>query len=117
MRASSSRGLKGFDQIVVGAHLDADDALGLFAACAEHQHWQVRFGAQVAAQRQPVGVRQHQVEHDQIDGMALKGLPHLAPIPCGDGVKTIARQIIHQQAADFRVIVDDENAVGVVHGL
>ena len=44
-------------QVVVGAHLQADDAVGLLAARGEHDHRDLGLRAQVAAQRQAVVAR------------------------------------------------------------
>ena len=54
-------------QVVVGAHLQADDAVGLVAARGQHDHRDFRLRAQLAAQRQPVVAGQHHVEHDQVE--------------------------------------------------
>jgi hypothetical protein len=77
----------------------------------------LELGAQVAAQRQAVGVGQVEVEHHQVDGVALQRLRHLAAVPGGDRVEPILRQVVHQQAADLRVVVDDEDVVEAVHVL
>ena len=106
----------GLDEVVVGAHLDAQDAVGLLAARVEHQHGQVRLGAQVAAQDQTVGVGQHQVEHHEVDGVLAQHLPHLALAGRRQRIELVARQILRQQLADLGVVVDDEDTVLVVHG-
>ena len=110
--------IEGFDQIIVGAHFDADDAIGFLAAGGQHQHRHGaggRLAAQIAAQGQAVGIRQHQVEHDQVDDMAFQHLPHFAAVTCRQRGKAIARQIIDQQAADAGIVIDDQNVVGFLH--
>ena len=72
MRASSSRGLKGLANVVVGAHLQAHDAIHVLALGGEHDDGASchQLGAQAAADGQAVFARHHQVEHDEIDGFA-----------------------------------------------
>ena len=56
-------------EVVVGAHLEADDALGFLGAGGQHDDRDRRgvlVGAQQPADLEAVDVRQHQVEHDEI---------------------------------------------------
>ena len=39
-RATNSRDAEWLGQVVVGAHFEANDAVGLFGACGQHQHGQ-----------------------------------------------------------------------------
>jgi len=55
-----------------------------------------RLGAQVAAQRQAIGIRQHRVEHDQIDRVPVELLPHLASIACSKRFETVAHQVVDE---------------------
>ena len=107
---------EGLDEIVVGAHLDAHDAVGLLTARGKHQHRNVGPGTQVTTEHQTIGVGQHQIQHDQVDGVALQRLRHLAAIARRHGIEPVANQIVHQQLANLGIVVDDEDAVLGVHG-
>ena len=84
MRATSSRGLNGFGQVVVGAHLEADDAIDVLALRRQH-HDRHAFsrGAQAAAHGEPVLARQHEIEHDEVRWIALQLLVEVARVGRG----------------------------------
>ena len=70
---------------------------------------QVVGGAQAAADRQAVLAGQHQVEHDQVDGLARhQAVERLAVLGEHD-LEAFLRQVAAQQVADARVVVDDED--------
>ena len=50
------------------------------------------------------------------DLRARSSMPVLMLTARGEGFEAVLRQVIDQQAADFRVVVNDEDAVLVVHG-
>jgi hypothetical protein len=106
---------EGLGQVVVGAHLQAHDAVGLVAACGEHHDGQVGPGAQVTTQRQAVVAGQHHVQHHQVEAATVQRLPHGAAVGHGGGALAVLFEIARQQAADLGVVVDDEDVVGSVH--
>jgi len=61
--------VEGFCEIVVGAHLEAKDAVDIFAARGQHDDRRLRFGADFSAQAQAVLAGQHDVEDQQIDAV------------------------------------------------
>jgi hypothetical protein len=60
------RGAERLDDVVVGAELEADDAVGLGPAGGDHDHRDVRVAAQPAADVAAVAVGQREVEEDEI---------------------------------------------------
>ena len=46
------------------------------------------------------------------NGMAFKGVPHLSSVAGRDCLEAIAGQVVDQQTADFRIVVDDKDTVG-----
>ena len=69
--------VEGLGQVVVGAHLQADDAVDVVALGGEHDdRGRGRLRAQAAADRQAVLARQHQVEHHQVVALARQLLVH-----------------------------------------
>ena len=68
-------------QVVVGAHLEADDAVDVLALGRQHDDRHGLAGAaQAPADGQPVLAGQHQVEHDQVRRVALQLLVELARV-------------------------------------
>jgi hypothetical protein len=54
-------------QIIVGAHLQAHDAIRLLAATGQYQHWSLRMNAQTAQHFEPVHAGQHHVENHGVE--------------------------------------------------
>ena len=60
-------------EVIVGAHLQADDAIDVLALGGEHDdRHRLAGAAQAAAYRQAVLAGQHQVEHEQVRRIALQ---------------------------------------------
>ena len=100
-------------QVIVGAHLEADDAIDFLAFRRQHDD-RHRFAgaAQSAADGQPVLARQHQVEHDQVRRVALQLAVELRRIGEGRDLEALLGQVARQQVAQAHVVVDDEDLWG-----
>ena len=111
MRATSSRGLNGFGEVVVGAHLEPDDAVDVLALRGQHddRHVLAR-AAQPPADGEAVLAGQHQVEHDEVRRVALQPLVEVARVGDRAHVEPLAGQVARQQVAQPHVVVDDEDA-------
>ena len=73
---------------------------------------------QLAAQREPVLARQHEVEHDEIDVRSLEHPPHRLALADGGHAIAILLEVVAQQCADVAVVIDDQNVLrGGVHGI
>ncbi len=94
MRASSSRGWNGLAEIVVGPHLEAEDAIDLLAARREHEHGQPALRAQVAADLEAVGAGHHEVEDHQVDGALRYGAQQLAAVGQGRNPEAVALEVL-----------------------
>ena len=66
IRAASSRGLKGFGKIIVGAYLEADNSIYVIAARSKHQHRHFRLSPDFAQYLEPVQTGKHDVENDEV---------------------------------------------------
>jgi len=71
--------------------------------------------AQVAAEREAVVPRQHEVEYDQIDPVVCENLAHLPAVGHRSHPIAVAGKVSVQQLAQTQVIVDDENVVRIAH--
>src|SRR6185436_17657384 len=64
--------IQGFYEIVVGAHLEPDDAVDLVGVPRDDDHGYVAGGEQRAARAQPFVFTAPHVEHHEIDARALE---------------------------------------------
>ena len=67
-------------QVIVRAHLQAQDPIQLCALCRQHQNRHIaRAGTNLAAHRQTIQARQHQIQNNQIDAALTE--PFQAGVP------------------------------------
>ena len=98
-------------EVVVGAELQAHDAVGVLAHGRQHDDRRAAFAVgEPAADRQPVLARQHDVEHDQVDGPALQRLLHLRRIAGGVHLVPVLAQEIRDDVADAGIVVHHQDA-------
>ena len=71
--------------------------------------------AQLAANFEPALVRQHEVEHDQVEARALERAPRLLTVGDRRGLEAVLLEIVTQQRAYLAIVIDDENVCGVAH--
>ncbi|MNS06269.1 hypothetical protein D3C72_376910 [compost metagenome] len=111
-------GGEGFGQVVVGAHFQAENAVGFVVACGEHQDRRgfVLARAQFAAQHQAVIAGQHDVEHDQVDLVGFQKIAHVPAVGDHGGAQAVLFQVVAHQFANFAIVIDDQDVIDVVHG-
>jgi hypothetical protein len=104
-------------KIVVRPHLKADDAVCFITARRQHEDRNVvgLICAQVAAEREAVVPRQHQVKHDQIDPVVCENLAHLPAVGYRSDPIAVAGKVSVQQLAQTQIIVDDKNVGRISH--
>src|ERR1051325_1991407 len=110
--------LEWLDEIIVGAVLEAVDAVLRLAHRGQQQYRDARLGvsAQGTGQREPVLARHHDVEHDQIEGKARELGARLRGIGCPGHAKAAVAEIAAQQLAQPQIVVDDEKVgLGIGH--
>jgi hypothetical protein len=117
MRAKQFARRKGFGHVIVRAHLQADDPIGLVVARGQHhdRHCAMLAGAQVAREREPIFTGHHHVEHDEVDGVRVQHRAHLAAVGHRGGAQAVLLQVVGDHAADLAVVVDDQDVVDVLH--
>jgi len=105
--------------VVVGAELEADDAIGLLSARGEHDHGQVAAGADPSAQREPVGAGKHHVEDDELRRGPLDELAGAVPVRGDERVEPVSLQVANDHVPHDRLVVDHEDGCHhriVAHG-
>ena len=103
--------LEGLGQVVVGAGVDAGDALGPGAARRQHQDRRRHAGgAQLAHHRQAVEPRQAEVENDPVEVFRSGARPGFLAV--GAGLHDIAglSQMGADLGGDLRFVFDHERA-------
>ena len=108
---------EGLGDVVVGADLEADDAVGLLDQGGEQDDRQVGGLADHPAERQPVLARHHDVEDDEIDGAGLQDAAHLLAAVGGRDAKPLLGEVLRQRLADVGRVVDDEDVRAGFHEL
>jgi hypothetical protein len=103
--------VEGLGQVVVGAHLQADDAVHLVALGGEHDDGgRAARGAQAPADREPVLARQHQVEHQQVVALARELPVHRLRVGHRAHLELLLAEVAREQVAQALVVVDHEDA-------
>ena len=110
-------GGEGFGQVIVGAHFQAEDAIGFVVAGGEHQDRRgfVLAGAQFTAQHQAVIAGHHQVQHDQVHLIGFQKMAHLPAVGNHGGAQAVLLQVIAHQLADLAIVIDDQDVVHMLH--
>ena len=107
--------IEGLGDVVVGADLEADDAVDDVARGRDHDDADVVALAQEARQRQAVLAGHADVEQDEVGQIALDLGAHRGAAVGGANVVAVAAQVLHQHRPNARVVVDDEKASAAVH--
>ena len=110
IRASSSLALEGLDQVVVGAAVEAVDAVLGLGPRGQHQDRHVAVGAQPAADLDPVEAREAEVEDDQVGDEAGGDVERLDAVGRGADLVALVAQRAAQDVGDLGVVLDDEDA-------
>ena len=103
--------LERLGQVVVGADLQADDAVHGFAARREHQQRQAAragFGAQLAREVQPVAVGQHQVQQQRVVAAVAQQVAPGLERACTVHLEAVAAQVVAHHGGQAGVIVDQQ---------
>ena len=100
-------------EIIVGADLESDDAVDILLERGKQddRHAGALY-SEVAAKIEARAVRQHHVEHDQVDLMRGELFAQLTAVCRKQHAETLALDIAGEQLANFRIVVDDEYALG-----
>src|SRR5205807_8347636 len=102
-------------EIVVGAQLEADDAIDLVGLGGEHDDRKRRggrIGAYPPAHLETVDAGQHQVEHDQIGQPLAQAGQRLGAVAGGVTAKAVAGEMVDDQVPDVRLVLDDQDVGG-----
>ena len=71
--------------------------------------------AQAPADLEPVELRQHHVEHDEVDALVGEARKRLLAVTSLDHAEALALERIGEELLDGVLVVDEENGGGVGH--
>ena len=105
-------GAERLGQVVVGADVEPDDAVGLFGACGHHDDRDRRrrgVGAKRAAHLQPAHAGQHDVEDHEIEWLFAGAGERV--IARSDGVRrpTGSLDVVSNELGDVAVVFGDQD--------
>jgi len=96
-------------QIVVGPHLEPDDAIHVLAFRGEHHDRHVfAGGAQPSAHGEPVLAGKHEIEHHQMRRVALQLPVEIARVGKRRHLEPLFGQVSRQEIAQTNIVVDHE---------
>ena len=101
--------VEGLGHVVVGAELEAHDRVDVVVACREHQDGRVASAADLAADLEPVELRQQEVEDDEVrivPGVAIEGF---LAVCGGDDRVALLLEVEPDEVDDVALVVDDQD--------
>ena len=117
MRASSSRGVEGFGDVVVGAELKTDDAVDVLAAGGEHDDGRHVLGGAKAAQNlkpSSPGIIRSRMRASKCSRTQRRLIA--APFSLTNTWKPFFAEIAAQKVAKSGIVVNNENFGIAFHG-
>ena len=98
-------------QVVVGPHLEPDDAVDVLAPGREHDdRYRLAGRAQPPADGQAVLAGQHQVEDEEMRGVPLELAVEVARVRQRDHLEPLLAEVARQEVPQAGVVVDDQDA-------
>ena len=110
--ATSSRGLNGFDDIIVGANLEANDAVHLGTHGGQHDDRGPVLLAQLLAEDKPTLPGHHEVEHDEVEPANLDRFHHFAPVGRLGHPEAMFGKILAHECAKLAIVVNNQDVTG-----
>jgi hypothetical protein len=92
--------------------LEADHAIHRLAACGQHQDRHVAHAAQPAAEIEPVGVGQHEIEDHRVEALTLQQRLALSRRAGCRQTKARPAEIVGDHPGEAAVVVDHQDALG-----
>ncbi len=94
-------------KIIVGAQLQTDNAIHVFAARGQHQHRDAAVDAQTLENLKPIQAGKHDIQHDQVVAALLRRLQRRVPLMNALHREALALQKLLEQRAQLSIVVDD----------
>src|SRR2546430_5842359 len=101
--------------VVVGAELETEHLVELVVARGQHDDRHGARGPEPLADLEAVELRQHHVEHDQVDVLALEAFECLLAVTRLQHTKAVAFEGIGEELLNRVLVVDEQNGRGIWH--
>ena len=102
-------GAEGLGEVVVGAQLEAEDAVDLLALGGKHDDRNHRLGADFPREGEPVLAGQAHVEEHQVDAAGSERFAHVAAVRRRDHLELVPDEIVADHLPGGGVVVDGED--------
>ena len=102
-------GVEGLGEVVVRAHLEADDAVDVFATGGEEEDAVGREGAEAGEDFEAVDAGEHDVEEDHGPGAGARGFEAGVAAMDGGDAEVVAGEVFGEHGAELYVVVDEED--------
>ncbi len=97
-------------EVIVGADLEADDAVHLVALAGQHNDRHLTGGTQLAADGEAVfSTRQHHIQHHEVHPLHRHQAAQAAAVGHGSDAEAMLLEKLREQAADFPIVIDDDD--------
>jgi hypothetical protein len=110
-------GRGGFGEVIVSPDFEADDAIGFIAAGGEHEDGDVGVPADLLERFEAVEAGEHDIEDHGVPGFAGGGGDAGGAVMDGFHLVAHGAEVIGEQAAEFTVVIDQEDAGQGVGGI
>ena len=101
--------------VVVGAELQADHLVELVVAGGQHDDRHGAGGAKALAHLEPVQLREHQVEDDEIDVLLGEAVECLLPVTRLNHREPVSFERVREELLNGVLVVDEQDGGGVGH--
>ncbi len=100
---------EGLDDVVVGPHVQPDDAIQLLAACRQHQDGDGALAADLAADLEALQPGHHHIQQHQVGLLAARQFQGGLAIIGNQHVKPLLAQLVLQHIDDHLVVIGKQN--------
>ena len=100
--------VEGLGDVVIGAELEAHDAIGVVAARGEHHDGDVVLATDASADLEAVGAGEHHVEEHHIEPARQEPLETERAGLHRFELHAVRREVLGEQARELAVVVDEE---------
>ena len=101
--------------VVVGAELEPEHLVQLVVAGGQHDDRHAARRPQALADLEPVQLRQHQVEHDEVEALLREPRQRLLAVARLDDAEAVALERIGEELLNRVLVVDEQDGGGVWH--
>ena len=103
---------EGLGEVIVGAELESDDAIGLLAARGEHQDREIGSGPHAATHLEAIEIGEHHVEDQGVDPAARGAREPARAVATRRHLETRRAEILGEHRGEALVVFDDQDALG-----